>query len=54
MRRRDFTTLVGSSTLWPLTTRAQQAAKMLRVGTAKTMNLTLPPTLLARVDEEVD
>src|SRR4029077_14662022 len=32
MRRRDFLTLVGSTTTWPLAARAQQAERMRRIG----------------------
>ena len=32
MRRRNFITLLGSSVAWPLTVRAQQAAKVHRIG----------------------
>jgi putative tryptophan/tyrosine transport system substrate-binding protein len=32
MRRREFTTLLGSAAVWPLTARAQQAEQMRRIG----------------------
>jgi putative tryptophan/tyrosine transport system substrate-binding protein len=32
MRRREFITLLGSTTMWPLAARAQQASGMRRVG----------------------
>jgi putative tryptophan/tyrosine transport system substrate-binding protein len=32
MRRREFITLLGSTTMWPLAARAQSAARMARIG----------------------
>ena len=37
MRRREFITLLGSATVWPLKARAQQRPKMLRIGTISTL-----------------
>ena len=37
MRRREFTTLLGGTATWPLTTRAQQPNPMRRVAVLQTL-----------------
>lgn len=47
MRRRDFIVGIGSAGIWPLAARAQQAARMPRIGF---LGLASPPTFASRLD----